>query len=226
LYQDSLNVRFIGNWPFGPATAIAYDPVRHLGFLGSGGGVYILNLQIPSIPIKLSESIHTCDTVFSLFYSEEDSLLLVASLSKGLEIWDITNPFTPIKLGVLNARDEIADVTVTNTYAYVADRDFGLRVINISNPASPYEVGYYDTVGLAYDVEILGPYAYVADHYAGVLVIDISNPNLMNRRIPAGTHNLVWNYRNLMGTYITNGIYFLSFQTRSFNTTKKLVVLH
>jgi len=41
--QDSLNVRFIGNWPFGPVAAVALDSARDLAFVGSGGGIYVLD---------------------------------------------------------------------------------------------------------------------------------------------------------------------------------------
>ncbi|MEO0246217.1 MAG: hypothetical protein ABIM82_07725, partial [candidate division WOR-3 bacterium] len=29
---DSLNVHFIGNWPFGPSYAVTFDPLRNLIF--------------------------------------------------------------------------------------------------------------------------------------------------------------------------------------------------
>jgi hypothetical protein len=32
LLFDSLNCRFVGNWPFGPAYAVAYDSARNLVF--------------------------------------------------------------------------------------------------------------------------------------------------------------------------------------------------
>jgi len=35
---DSLNTRFIGNWPFGCSYAVVYDSVRQLVFCSSGGG--------------------------------------------------------------------------------------------------------------------------------------------------------------------------------------------
>ena len=38
---DSLNMRFVGNWPFGDVYAVANDSVRSLSFCGSGGGVAV-----------------------------------------------------------------------------------------------------------------------------------------------------------------------------------------
>lgn len=56
---DSLNVRFVGNWPFGPSEAVAYDLIRNLVFCGSGGGVYVLDVSNPATPQKISERIHS-----------------------------------------------------------------------------------------------------------------------------------------------------------------------
>lgn len=42
---DSLNTRFIGNWPFGVTYAVSFDPSRNLVFCGSGGGVYVLEFR-------------------------------------------------------------------------------------------------------------------------------------------------------------------------------------
>jgi hypothetical protein len=52
---DSLNVRFVGNSPFGPSSAVALDSVRDLAFVGSGGGIYVLDVSVPASPVKLSE---------------------------------------------------------------------------------------------------------------------------------------------------------------------------
>ena len=48
--QDSLNCRFVGNWPFGFSEAVALDPARNLAFCGSGGGVYVLDVSNPAQP--------------------------------------------------------------------------------------------------------------------------------------------------------------------------------
>ena len=42
---DSLNVRFVGNWPFGKSYAVCVDSVRNLVFVGSGGGIYVLDVS-------------------------------------------------------------------------------------------------------------------------------------------------------------------------------------
>ena len=44
---DSLNIRFIGNWPFNVSATVYYDDVNGIAFLGSGGGVYLINASNP-----------------------------------------------------------------------------------------------------------------------------------------------------------------------------------
>jgi DNA-binding beta-propeller fold protein YncE len=175
LAQDSLNCREKGSWPFGPLSyAVAHDASRNLAFLGSGGGVYVLDVSNPGQPVKLSEAIHTRGVVRGLCYS--GNRLYIAAREAGLEIWDITNPAAPTRLGYCNTPSYAYGVAVSGNYAYVADGWAGLRIINVSNPQSPFEAGYYDTPGWALGVAVSGNYAYVADGGAGLRIINVSNP--------------------------------------------------
>lgn len=71
-------------------------------------------------------------------------------------------------------------VTLSGSFAYIADDTCGLRVINISDPASPYEVGSYPTPGDCADaVAVSGSYAYLGHWDSGKMrVINISDPAL------------------------------------------------
>ncbi|MEO0071660.1 MAG: hypothetical protein ABIK39_06235, partial [candidate division WOR-3 bacterium] len=172
---DSLNTRFIGNWPFGYAYEVSYDPSRSLVFCGSGGGVYILNVSNPQNPQKVSERIRTRGIVEGLFYC--NNILYIALGEGGLEIWDVANPDSPIKLGHYWTPGFAYGVYVSGSYAYVTDGD--LRIIDVSNPQNPNEVGYYNTPGSAYySVYVSGSYAYVPD--GDLRIIDVSNPQNPN----------------------------------------------
>ena len=149
---DSLNVRFVGNWPFGPSYAVAYDSARSLVFCGSGGGVYILDVQDPS-PVKISD-IRTRGIVRGLFYDSFLERLYIADAHAGLRVIDISNPSNPVEVGYYDTPGYAWDVAVSGSYAYIADGISGLRVIDISNPSNPVEVGYYDTPGYAWGVTV------------------------------------------------------------------------
>jgi hypothetical protein len=177
LWFDSLNVRFVGNWPFGYSYAVTYDETRSLAFCGSGGGVYILDVSTPSSPVKLSEGIHTRDFVNGLFYDSSSQRLYIADDIDGLEIWDVSMPASPMKFGYCDTPSYAMDVYVSGSYAYVADYYSGLRIIDVIDPSNPSEVGYYDTPGHALGVYVSSSYAYVADYYGGLRIIDVIDPS-------------------------------------------------
>ncbi|RKZ24571.1 hypothetical protein DRQ20_06840 [bacterium] len=172
---DSLNVTFVGNWPFGPSYAVTVDTVRSLVFLGSGGGVYVVDGDNPESLLYVGE-IRTRGVVYGLFYDENTQRLYIADGPGGLEIWDVSTPSAPQKMGSYFTPDYANGVFISGNYAYVADGWKGLRIVDISNPSSPYEVGYYNTPGYAEGVFVSGNYAYVADRYSGLRVIDVSDP--------------------------------------------------
>lgn len=125
---DSLNTRFISNWPFGPSFAVSFDSLRNLAFCGSGGGVYILDVSSPSNPQKVSEGIHTRSIVYGLFYEPTNQRLYIAAVEGGLEIWDVANPSNPVKLGYHFTPSLARGVYVLGSYAYVADGGAGVQI--------------------------------------------------------------------------------------------------
>ncbi|MEO0084853.1 MAG: hypothetical protein ABIJ94_03945, partial [candidate division WOR-3 bacterium] len=159
---DSLNIRFIANWPFGPSYTVSADSLRNLIFVGSGGGIYLLDVSNPANPQKISE-IYTRGFVWDIFYDTTNQRLFVADGQCGLEIWNVADPRNPFKLGYYFTPNYAYGVYISGSYAYVADYGDGLRIIDISNPSNPFEVGYCDTPGLAWDVVVSGHYAYIAD---------------------------------------------------------------
>lgn len=75
---DSLNVCYIGNWPFGAVRAVAYDSLRKLIFIGAGGGVYILNDSIHSNPQMVSDKICTRGDIANIFYDSNTKRIFIA----------------------------------------------------------------------------------------------------------------------------------------------------
>lgn len=139
---DSLNLSLVGNWPFGFSCAVAYDSARQLVFCGSGGGVYIIDVSDSTKPRKVSEKIHTRGMVEELFYESSNHRLFIADGPAGLEIWDISTSTNPVKLGFYETRNYAYGISVSGSYAYIADDTSGLLVINVSNPVSPRKQGF------------------------------------------------------------------------------------
>jgi hypothetical protein len=175
MWFDSLNVRFVGNWPFGSCQSITGDSTRHIGFCGSGGGVYILLISVPSNPILLSEGIHTRGNVIDLYYDESPQRLYTAS-GYGFEIWDVSNSSNPYLLGCHHdTARSVSKLHVSGNYAYIIDGD--LRIFDVSNPSIPQEVCHY-VFEQAADVFVVDSLAYVVQRQPGTLfILNISDPS-------------------------------------------------
>jgi len=166
---DSLNVRCVGRWPYGPAYAVAVQ--GGYAYLGSGGGIYILDIADPTSPTKIAQ-IATPGVVHGLFL--DDFLLYVGDREAGLRIINVADQANPYEIGYYDTPGWAIGVNVVDTLAYVADWKAGLRVINVADPTNPFEVGYYDTPGSAYGLYLVDSLAYIAD--GDLRMINVADP--------------------------------------------------
>ncbi len=172
---DSLNVRFIGNWPYGPAITIVHDNARNYVYASTGGGVVIIDDTDPNNPIEIAR-FKTRGLVSGLSYVATNQVLYIATGLGGLEIWNLSNVNSPSRIGFLYTSDRAYGVVVIGSYAYIADGGAGIQIVNISNPANPVLIGSCNTPGTAYKIDVVGSYAYVADGPSGIRIINVANP--------------------------------------------------
>jgi hypothetical protein len=171
---DSLNVRFLGSWPFGPSEAVAIDSIRHLAFVGSGGGVFILDVSDSTNPIKISERIHTRDWIRSLYFDKNTQRLCIANYYAGFEIWNTADPHNPERLCIYHDIFPVLDISVRDSLVYVANSYTGLHIFNISDPMNPNEIGFCQISDINRAMTVNGSFAYIVT--PGLSIIDISNP--------------------------------------------------
>lgn len=175
---DSLNVRFIGNWPFGRPFHVEYDSLRNLVFLSSGAGVYILDVLDPSNPVKVSENIHSRDFIYQELFYDYNTQILYIAFGRWIEIWDVSNPDIPSKLGsfviLLPPYSCDGDIYVSGSYAYCVSCTV-FSIVDISSPSNPQFVGELTLGGLS--VAVKDSFAYIVSlDTKGFHVIDISDP--------------------------------------------------
>ncbi len=170
---DSMNMQFMGNWPYGPALHVYV--VKNIAFLAAGGVVYILNVSDPYHPVKMSE-IKTMGVAARLFYDR--GFLYIAGGDIGLDIWNVMNLLSPYEVARYKVDDYAKDVVVEGNYAYLLG-DSTLHIIDVSVPVAPVEVGsYYITHYrdfIANRVFVSGNYAYISTYFR-LIVLDITNP--------------------------------------------------
>jgi len=70
----------------------------------------------------------------------------------------------------------LLDISVSDGYAYVADKDNGVRIVDVTDPTVPVEVARYDPPEMVWDVFAVGGYAYVIVNDRGLVILDVSDP--------------------------------------------------
>lgn len=74
----------------------------------------------------------------------------------GLEVFDVSVPERPIRLGGVTSTAPVRGVDVEGQVAFIAQEEFGVGVLSIADPAQPYEVGRLVSGGLTTDVQVAG----------------------------------------------------------------------
>ena len=101
----------------------------------------------------------------------------VADGKQGVQIIDISEPWTPYIVGSVDTPGSAENIFVSGTTAYVADGVKGLQVIDVSMASSPRLIGGVDTPDSALDVVVVDSIAYVTDRNKGLQIIDVSVPS-------------------------------------------------
>ncbi|MBN8488177.1 MAG: hypothetical protein J0M20_10715, partial [Burkholderiales bacterium] len=117
--------------------------------------------------------------------------VFVAQPQVGLQILDVSHPFSPRRIGGLQPpRGYARRVAVQGRYAYLmtggyVEGEGGLHVIDLEAPATWERLGGIDTPGTARALAVSGSRAYVADGAAGLQVLDLADPT---RPVLLGNH--------------------------------------
>jgi hypothetical protein len=124
----------------------------YVGVSGSGGSaLHVLNISNPANPQFVREITNVDDLEGDGGTVAGNRLYLVHG-TKGISIWDISQPDNPQRLGSLDTPGVARSVAVSGNYAFVSEgRWFGsgaekgyLRVVDVSNPANPQIVASVD----------------------------------------------------------------------------------
>ena len=108
----------------------------------------------------------------------------IAAGADGLEIYDITVPTAPFRMGTYMTKDIMAvDVIVEGIYAYVADANYGLLIIDVSNPFYPHLVGAAYLPPPTYCIALTGNYILAGRGNSGLISIrvqDVLDPEVVD----------------------------------------------
>ena len=114
----------------------------------------------------------------------------------GFDIFDISNPFKPDKVGELETGNGAFGITVIDNLAYVSAQGLGLLIVNITDKTNPILISQTSVGGIANRAFVHGNYVYVAAYESGLKIVDISNiasPTLVGSYFGnAGRIDCVW----------------------------------
>jgi hypothetical protein len=178
--QDSLNVRFVGGYPFGVGfwmtggTVNGHDYV----FFNSGSSVIILNVDEPANPVKIGHIL----SPLAMNPFLVDTLLYCAAYDRGLLIYNVSNPAQPVLLGQCITPYPIWDIFVQDTLGFGIGVH-SMPIFNVADPLNPTIVSTWHQPdgGLRY-IHVRGDYAYITAMrpfpYEGTLyIVNVSNPD-------------------------------------------------
>ncbi|UCC38767.1 MAG: right-handed parallel beta-helix repeat-containing protein, partial [Candidatus Aminicenantes bacterium] len=95
----------------------------------------------------------------------------------GLFIVDVSNPNSPTLIGSFSDDcEELQDVAIDGTNAYVTHAGNDVKIIDVSNPSSPRHLGVYRGPNFPHRVIIVNSTAYVAFGSSGLHCVNVSDP--------------------------------------------------
>jgi hypothetical protein len=163
-----------GGWITTPATDVViqgtYAYLRY-------GYLEVYDLQDPASPVLVGSAAVDGGVTNTQGLAVSGTHAYVASTEAGLQIFDVSAPSLPVRIGTLTTPDYALRVVVQGTRAYVTDTNAGLVIVDITNPSQPRVLSICDTQDQALDVAVSGQYAYVTDGGAGLQVVDLAVPS-------------------------------------------------
>ena len=181
--QDSLNVRFVGGYPFGSATGgIVSGLINGTDYVvvSSGSGILVFDVDDPANPAKVGQIISPIKALVPFLH---DTLLYIAAQKQGLWIYNVADPSNPVMINRWQPNDSIVQVYVCQNSAYVVSYT-RMTILDVSDPHTLVVQGEWtpDSI-LSYYVYVKDNRVYVCAACAmgmndAMLILDVSDPAL------------------------------------------------
>ncbi len=136
----------------------------------------------PKTQLEPMTQIHLASNYTDLTISEKDVPYLYAASTWGLEIFSLTEPTTPIRIGEIATPGQARAVAVDKDTVYIADGVGGVHVIDVSVPTVPNIVKTLGGFTDARRVETDGDNLYVLGTTRGLLIYN--QHDVRNSQIP------------------------------------------
>jgi len=162
---ESLELQLVGKWGAGPSVKVTGRD--SLVFLSRGSQVAVINYADTANPLVLSYIEVNGLVSRSVLVGNRLYVGSTGSDPKYIDVFDVTDPANPQRLGSIQTR--LLDIDVVDTLVYTVAKD-SFRVFDFSDPTNPRQIGACRDSG--YSLSVCNGYAYIADRW-GLYVVDV-----------------------------------------------------
>ncbi len=142
-----------------------------------GGGVAIVDISDPSNPVLKNR--------ITMSYARDAKIsgnnLFVADGYNGLQVYNVSDLTTPVKIGNYSTGNFAYTVAVYGNKAVLGDSSPGLTLLDISTPASPANLSSVVLAATPYRLELDENRAFAAEGSSGIETIDLSTPTAISK---------------------------------------------
>jgi hypothetical protein len=183
-------------------TLVLQGPVLAMTGQIEGSGLSLFDVDDPENPRRLDRI--DCSSIVPNGIDIKDDYLYGADSSKGLLVFDITNPAVIELVATVPTTGFPKDVVVRGCIAYVAG-SAGLELFDLNDPSAPAGIDVVPLPSEARMVSLDGNTAFLATVSDGVQIVDVSNPE---RAVVCGSYggpDELWGVRAVNGVAYTWG---------------------
>jgi len=160
-----------------PVFIKAIDSVLYISV--QGAGVKMMDISSPASPTLIG-TIEPASTARDIAVNQSAAFIvyheLNASFPKGFQIFDLTQPSTPILRSTTMLAREPYGISIKNNIAYIAGGLDGVLAFDVTIKELPDFLGALNTDGTANDIEIISAFAYVSDLNGHLKAFTINDP--------------------------------------------------
>ncbi len=148
-----------------------------LAFVGRDDGFNILDVSNPSNPVNLSRIIRN-GNAHNFFIEETYAYILVwnhTSSSSNLEVYDYTDPNSPLLVAFYDTTKLCYDVKVQNDIVYLAGAYEGLSIVDLTDFSNPTLIGEYDEDEQSIALVVVDDTVFLGNDISGLQLFDVSD---------------------------------------------------
>ncbi|MBC8426876.1 T9SS type A sorting domain-containing protein [bacterium] len=204
----------IGSNLYDPHDIILNDDYAYIA--DHATGLRVADISVSSDP---ELGVSTCLGGDAWSVVQLDDHLYVAVDGLGLVTLSLeVDPGDPVLSGYCTTSGTPRDIAVQDDVAYIAAGSAGLITLDITDPTSPNPFNPRTTIAFSQDV--------AGGVYAGVYdLLGRHVAELVNRRFPAGNHELQWDGLNTTGRTVPTGVYLVRVRTSRGEQSAKMMLV-